>query len=134
MKEDDKFFDFIKSNLEEGASVSPKTLASIKAFAKAEALKRKRVKMFRWLSAAAASLAVMCGVGFYLFGMTTTAHDDGVYTDDRQIVRTIELFDDSEDLADVDDMDDVDVLLAWQDAPYRHIEDDMLMDGEIINL
>ncbi len=125
MHEDEKFLGFLKTQLEADVSVSPKSRAIIQALAHAEAQKRqlalfRRRRLYTSL-AAAAGLTLMCGIGLFLLQPISNA--------DQQIVQAIELLDDAEllDQEQVEGMDTADLLLAWQDAPYTNLEEELAL-------
>ncbi len=70
---------------------------------------------------AAAGLALIFGLGLFLHQPPSTA--------DQQIVQTIELLNESEDVGmeTTEDMNTADILLAWQDAPYANLEDELTL-------
>ncbi len=125
MHEDANFLGFLKTQLEADVSVSSQSRTAIQALAHAEAQKRQlaffRRRRFYTSLAAAAGLALMCGIGLFLHQPISTA--------DRQIVQTIELLDDAEylDQEQVKGMDIADLLLAWQNAPYTNLEDELAL-------
>lgn len=128
MNEDTQFEGFLKTRLEEGISLSPKSLAAIQVLAAQEAKRKPSAphrRPFAAILAAAAGLAILCGFGV-VYLQSQTSH-----TVDQTIVQTIEFLNDAEELGltTTNAMDTADILLAWQDAPYTRLQGEIDMDG-----
>lgn len=120
------FLRSIKCALESDAVASSDCHRVIREFAVAESQKRQKMmwrKRVCSLIAVAAGVAILLGAWIFINGVTTVSNFE---IDDLQLVQDIELLDDSEELKrdEVDGMDTVEVLLAWQDAPYNKVEDE----------
>ena len=132
MKEDGKLIDFLTKRLEGNASGDPPRLDAILREATACARARSRVRrlhMCIWGGAlAAAALAVICifSVHVQLHPLPSEgdavrevasqkASSNDVVADVIDILRTV----DGDDLEE-DETSEVEILLAWQDAPYEN--------------
>ncbi len=136
LSEDIAFSNFLKANLEKGVAVSPSTISAILSVARAETEQQKRTPLYgSWLKAAtlftAACLMLICRISLF-----TRTDDEIPFREnaianrraDEQIVQVIELLNETEGLSleKVDTMDTADLLLAWQDAPYKHLENEFV--------
>ena len=132
MKEDGKLIDFLTKRLEGNASGDPPRLDAILREATACARARSRVRrlhMCIWGGAlAAAALAVICIFAVHVQphplpsedvavqgGVSEEPSSNKVVADVIDILRTV----DGDDLEE-DETSEVEILLAWQDAPYEN--------------
>ncbi len=136
LSEDIAFSNFLKAHLEKDVAVSPSSISAILSVAQAEARQQKLTPFYdQCLKVAsfltAACLMLICGISLL------TRQDDKIPLGydatsdtkaDEQIVQVIELLNETEGLSleKVDSMDTAELLLAWQDAPYKHLENEFI--------
>ena len=147
MNEDAKLNDFLKERLEAGVSGEPPRLDAIlraaSAAAQARAAARRRPIRLWGSLLAAASLAVLCSFAVHLRHSSPSASSPSlpsvtsspapssspapVPSPEQTVVNAIDLLStfDGEEL-DVGTNSVVEVLLAWQDAPYKDAVSDIL--------
>ncbi len=134
--EDSAFSNFLKTNLEKDCAVSPSTLSAILSVAQIDARQQKHTLFYGpWLKVAslltAACLLLICGIGLFAWPEGKTPRRRAAIADaraDDQIVQLIELLNETGDfsLEQSGSMDTIDLLLAWQDAPYKHLENEFV--------
>ncbi len=123
--EDTEFLNFLKDNLEKGISHTPKSLADLEVVAQSEYKKQKsrRIKMrLRLITASAASIATILASALFIRPLQDTSAKS------ESIILAIKLLDYTDSLASDSDtsMTADELLLAWQDAPYFKIVNDLL--------
>ena len=147
MNEDAKLNDFLKERLEGDVPVEPPRLEAIlhaaSAAAQARAAARRRSVCLWGGLAAAASLAVLCLFAVHFrtssppasspsqpalaSSPTPTSSPSVVPSPEQTVVNAIDLLStlDGDEL-DIETNSAVEVLLAWQDAPYKDAVSDIL--------
>ncbi len=147
MNEDVKLNDFLKERLEAGVPGEPPRLEAIlnaaSAAAQARAVARRRTVRLWGGLLAAASLAVLCFFAVHFrtsspsasspsqpvlaFSPTPTSSPSDAPSPEQTVVNAIDLLStfDGDEL-DVETNSVVEVLLAWQDAPYKDAVSDIL--------
>ena len=132
MKEDGKLIDFLAKRLEGNVSGDPPRLDAILREATACARARSRMRRLRtciWGGAlAAAVLAVICIFAVHVQphslptkdvavqgGVSKETSSEEVVVDVINILRAV----DGDELEEEEEASEVEMLLAWQDAPYE---------------
>ena len=128
MKEDGKLIGFLAERLEENLPGDPPRLDAILREATACARARSRLRRLRtciWGGAlAAAVLAVICIFAVHVQPRPLPSEEvgvqggvsEGVVADVINILRAV----DGDELEEEEEASEVEMLLAWQDAPYEN--------------